>query len=630
MFSKLVQLMHRGLNSFTAKIGFFIFLQSIILSLVIIFFFYTESRKILIRDMNAHLTNVANLGVLTFSDEDLKSIKALKNIINQHSSLILSNAANKYLNKNYKKSDRDQGLTQELSEEYQNSPDYQKVVQLLRKIRESSRTRPDFNQKYFAQQIKDKTDLSLISYAYLVIPPPGQSKLPVVLDIADSNYKYIPQKGKKPLNLALPFGTFYKTEPAFATALSGNAATKSDWVKDKWGTWFTVAAPIFDKNHQVIAAMALDYDVNNSSNFLHDMLHSAHFFIVLSILLSILFAVFISHQLSKPIKSMINAAKRIRHHDFSARVDVQSEDQLGMFARVFNNMSAELQQYSTNLENIIHSYARFVPMEFLKQLDLPSILDVKLGDQAEKTMAVLFCDIRSFTTTVETMSPQEAIQYLNNYLSIAAPIIREHKGFVDKFIGDSIMALFPQGANDALNGAIALLNKIAEYNLNTRQHANPVRLAMGIHSGKLMIGTVGEKERLEGTVISDVVNFAARLETTAKLLGVVCLFSEDSKKLLLADNKFEFRYLGKMKTKGKTVSIGVYEMLEALPEIEKQKKIKSRSLFEKAVKLFEQGQAQEATKLFKEILEQNPADNVARIYYEVLTTPDSPFRQYFG
>ncbi|MBA2710630.1 MAG: HAMP domain-containing protein [Tatlockia sp.] len=579
--------------------------------------------------MNAHLTNVANLGVLIFSDEDLKLIKVLRNSINENSSLVLKNATNKFLNPNYTKMDKEQSLPPELSKKYQNSPEYQKIVQLLRKIRESSRTKPDFHQKYFAQQVKDENDLPLISYAYLIISPPEQSNLPFVIDIADSSYENISPKGADSVNMALPFGTFYKTEPAYEAALSGKAAMRSDWIKDKWGTWFTVAAPILDENRQVIAAMAFDYDVDNSSNFLNDMLRSAHLFIVLSIFLSILFAAYISHQLSKPINSLIKAAKKIRHHDFSARVDIQSEDQLGMFAKVFNNMTAEIQQYSTNLENVIHSYARFVPMEFLKQLDLPSILDVKLGDQAEKTMAVLFCDIRSFTSTVENMSPQDAIQYLNDYLSIAAPIIREHHGFVDKFIGDSIMALFPQGANDALSGAVALLNKISEYNLNIRQQANPVRLAMGIHSGKLMIGTVGEEERLEGTVISDVVNFAARLETTAKLLGVVCLFSEDSKKSLPSDYKFEFRYLGKMKTKGKTISIGIYEILEALPQVEKQGKINSRTLFESAVKLFEQGQAKEATQIFNKILKQNPADNVARIYYEVLTTPNSPYTQYF-
>ncbi|MBA3535260.1 MAG: HAMP domain-containing protein [Tatlockia sp.] len=630
LVAQIYHLIHRAMSSFTVKIGFFIFLQSIILSLLIIFFFYSESKKILIHDMNTHLTNVANLGVLTFTNDDLKLIRGLKDIIDQHSPLILSNATNKYLNPKYRKNDKDQSLPALESTKYQNYPAYQKIVQLLRKIRESSRARPDFHQKYFAQDVKDSDDQPMISYAYLIIPPPKQAKLPVVIDIADSSYEYIPKKGATPKDLEPSFGTFYRMEPAYQRALSGKAATKSDWITDKWGTWFTIAAPVFDENRQVIAALAFDYDVNDSRNFLHAIFRWAQFFIILSILLSIVFAVFISRQLSKPIELLLNAAQKISQHDFTARAEIHSEDQIGMFARVFNNMTTEIQQYSTNLENLVQSYGRFVPMEFLKLLDLPSILDVKLGDQVEKTMAVLFCDIRSFTSITEHMSPKEAIQYLNEYLLIAAPVIREHHGFVDKFIGDSIMALFPRGATDAVNGSIALLHKISEYNQGTPHQSNPIRLALGIHAGKLMIGTVGEEERLEGTVISDVVNFAARLESTAKLLGVVSLMSEDAKKSLAADISFEFRYLGKMKAKGKTVSIGIYEILGALPEKEKQVKIKTRSLFEKAIHQFEKGQTQKARVLFKEILEKNPNDSVARIYHEVLTTPNSPYTQYFG
>jgi class 3 adenylate cyclase/HAMP domain-containing protein len=630
ILARFYHLIPRVMSSFTAKVGFFIFLQSIILSLLIIFFFYSETKKILIRDMNAHLTNVANLGVLTFSNDDVKLIRTLKDLINQNSQVILSNASNKYLNPDYTQNDKDQSLPALLSRKYQTDPEYQKVVQLLRKIRESSRAKPDFHQKYFAQEMKDSSDIPLISYAYLIIPPPQQSKLPVVIDIADSSYEDLPKKGATPKDLEPSFGTFYEIEPAYQMALSGKAATRSDWITDKWGTWFTVAAPIFDKNRQVVAALAFDYDVNDSRNFLHAMLRWAQFFIMLSILLSIAFAVFISRQLSKPIELLVNAAQKISQHDFSARADIHSEDQIGMFARVFNDMTTEIQQYSTNLENLVHSYGRFVPMEFLKLLDLPSILDVKLGDQVEKTMAVLFCDIRSFTSTTEHMSPREAIQYLNEYLLIAAPIIREHHGFVDKFIGDSIMALFPRGATDAVKGTIALLHKISEYNQGITQQTNPIRLAMGIHAGKLMIGTVGEEERLEGTVISDVVNFAARLESTSKLLGVVSLMSEDAKESLAADSKFEFRYLGKMKAKGKTVSIGIFEILDGLPEDVRQAKIKTRPDFEKALRQFEKGQKEKATALFKEILEKNPNDSVARIYYEVLTTANSPYTQYLG
>ncbi len=583
------------------------------------------------RDLSISLASLVHQNDITFTPADLKLIKVLKKDIDENSEIILENAKNKYLNPDYTIEDKDQGITESMSNTYEESPPYQKVVKLLRKIRERSRPNPKLNQPDFSQLVKYDANAPLIRYAYIIIALPKNSKLPLVIDIADSNYKKISKNSEEDsADLGIPFGTFLKLEPAYEAALTNNPTISTDWITDKWGTWLTIATPIFDENQQIIAALAIDYDVNNSKNSLHAMLREAYFFIFLSILLSICFAIFISRQLSKPIRLLINAAEKVSEHDFTAKVNIHSDDEIGKFANVFNNMTTEIQQYSTNLENLVDSYARFVPMEFLKLLDLPSILDVKLGDQIEKTMAVLFCDLRSFTSTIESMSPREAFQYLNDYMLMAAPIIREHNGFIDKFIGDSIMALFPKDATDAVECAITLLTKLEKYNQRLKKKTSPIRVAMGIHAGKLMLGTVGEQGRLEGTVISDVVNFAARLESTSKLLGVVSIISADAKDNLKPDNTFEFRYLGKMRAKGKTVSIGVYELLDALPTEIKEAKIKTRDLFEEAIRQYEQGKKKEARQLFKKVLAQSPLDSVAAIYFELLTTPNSPYTQYFG
>ena len=613
---KFFQRTHQIFGSFTIKIALTVCIQTVILSLLIIFFFYSECKKILLHDLNDHLTSLARQSDLIFTPADLKSIQILKDDIDNNSQLILSNAKNKFLNPDYTQKDKDQGLPEVLFSRYENSSHYQRVVKLLREIRDRSH---------------EDVEEHFIKYAYLIIRPPQGSKLPLAIDLADSSYKLTTNtKDQDPSIVSIPFGTFFKMEPAYEGALLNQSNTISDWVTDDWGTWLTVTVPVLNEKGEVIAGLALDYDVNNHKNSLNIILRQAYLFIILSILLSICFAVLISRLLSKPIQLLINAATKISKHDFSAKVNIDSDDQIGMFAKVFNNMTTELQQYSTNLENLVDSYARFVPMEFLKLLDLTSILDVKLGDQVEKTMTVLFCDLRSFTSTVELMSPREAFQYLNNYMLIAAPIIREHHGFIDKFIGDSIMALFPKNATDAVKCSIALLSKLSEYNQRMTHQTNPIRVAMGIHAGKLMLGTVGEEGRLEGTVISDVVNFAARLETTSKLLGVVSIISEDAKNTLEDRHQFEFRYLGKMKTRGKTIAIGVYELLDALPEETKQAKIKTRVLFEKAIQEFELGQKKEAKKLFKKIITEYPFDSVAQIYFEVLSKPNSPYAQYFN
>jgi two-component system sensor histidine kinase ChiS len=96
------------------------------------------------------------------------------------------------------------------------------------------------------------------------------------------------------------------------------------------------------------------------------------------------------------------------------------------------------------LAKINNAYGRFVPLEFLEFLDRESIIDVQLGDQVQKEMTVLFSDIRSFTTLSEQMTPKETFDFINDYLQRVGPVIRDRHGFIDKYIGDAVMALFPR------------------------------------------------------------------------------------------------------------------------------------------------------------------------------------------
>ncbi|MGC2404907.1 MAG: adenylate/guanylate cyclase domain-containing protein [Candidatus Cybelea sp.] len=110
-----------------------------------------------------------------------------------------------------------------------------------------------------------------------------------------------------------------------------------------------------------------------------------------------------------------------------------------------------------------------------------------------------------------------SIGVANDYLHRVGPLIREHDGFIDKYIGDAIMGLFPGKADDALNAAIALQREIRVFNLHCEKDGKPtIAAGVGIHTGDLMLGTIGERGRMETTVIADAVNAASRLETATK------------------------------------------------------------------------------------------------------------------
>jgi class 3 adenylate cyclase len=176
---------------------------------------------------------------------------------------------------------------------------------------------------------------------------------------------------------------------------------------------------------------------------------------------------------------------------------------------------------------LTEAYQRFVPKQLLTNLNKESILDVQLGDQVQKEMSILFSDIRSFTMLSESMSPEENFGFVNTYLSKMGPIVRDNHGYIDKYIGDSIMALFDRSPEDAVKTSVKMLDALREYNKERIQEGLvPIRIGIGVNTGKMMLGTLGESDRMEGSVISDAVNLAARLEGLTKLYKTSLLLSE--------------------------------------------------------------------------------------------------------
>ncbi len=172
------------------------------------------------------------------------------------------------------------------------------------------------------------------------------------------------------------------------------------------------------------------------------------------------------------------------------------------------------------------AYARFVPGEFLSLLGKRTIIDVALSDNVQMEMTVLFSDIRSFTSISEGMDPHRNFQFLSGFLSKMGPLVRENHGFIDKYIGDAIMALF-QSQDDAVDAAIALSQQLVEYNRVRQENGlPPIDIGVGLNTGMLTLGTLGENDRMDGTVISDAVNLASRIEGMTKMYNVTVLVSE--------------------------------------------------------------------------------------------------------
>ena len=260
------------------------------------------------------------------------------------------------------------------------------------------------------------------------------------------------------------------------------------------------------------------------------------------------------------------------------------------------------------------TFEKFVPKPFLHQLGQEFIFDIEQGDSIEKHMNVLFMDIRNFTGFSEQHSAEQTFKFINEYLEHIMPIIHTRHGFIDKFMGDGVMALFPTTSDDALNACIDMQRHIYQFAQENKVFSH-LQVGMALHYGPLMLGVVGEKQHIEGTVIGDTVNVTARLESFNKIYGSACLITDNIKKRLLRPDDYQLRHIGQITLLGRKEPTAVWQVLQTIPdEIIRQTFIKQMSLFNDAYHYYLEQQFDTALRHFNQIIKSNPHDQVAQFY----------------
>lgn len=272
-----------------------------------------------------------------------------------------------------------------------------------------------------------------------------------------------------------------------------------------------------------------------------------------------------------------------------------------------------------NLSQTNSAYGRFFPDAFLDFLKKESIVDIQLGNHVSKQMAVMFSDIRSFTALSETMTPQQNFDFVNAYLREVSPKIREHNGFIVKYLGDGMMAVFPNGADDALKGGIAKLQQVHEYNVDRKNSGyKPIQVGVGVHFGQMMVGIVGEAARMQGDAFSDHVNLASRLESLTKLYGVSLIISEKVLDNLTAPEQYQIRFLDRVIVKGKQQPISLYEVLDGETELVREMKLQTQPNFARGLEHYRRHEFKAAQTCFYQVLAVNTEEKTAALYLERL------------
>jgi class 3 adenylate cyclase len=263
--------------------------------------------------------------------------------------------------------------------------------------------------------------------------------------------------------------------------------------------------------------------------------------LVVGVLLSRRLTLVLSHAITEPIAYLRTAFARVEQGDYEARVPVLSSDELGELSNAFNHMTQELAER----ERIREAFGTYLDKDVAGYILSGRIPD----DGVEADVSIMFCDVPNFTPFSERASAGEIVSALNHLFETLVPVIGRHGGYVDKFIGDGLLAVFgaPEAfvdhADRALAAGLEILDAVAHSELQ-------LEVRVGINSGRVVAGSIGGAGRLNFSVIGDAVNVAARVEAATRTTGDALLLTRATSDALLRASPLASR--GSIFLKGKS------------------------------------------------------------------------------
>lgn len=330
-----------------------------------------------------------------------------------------------------------------------------------------------------------------------------------------------------------------------------------------------------------------------------------------------LLAVFITFKiLTKPLKKLEQAIERLSDGNVGDKINIGGGKQFKNIEYNLNKINDNYKHKESVLKETREEFNKYIPKQFVKFLGKSSVLDLELGTQVKKEVTTMFCDIRNSTQVSTSLSLEDNFNYINSYLNIVAPIIRKYNGFIDKYMGDGVMAVFTR-SRQAYDCAHMIIKTINEKNSSNVSMPN-LDVGVSLSTGEVVFGVVGDETRKSVTVISDSVNFTAKIGEVNKMFGSLITFSKSTLNDLSSSLELNYRYIGNIKCNEKDF-ISVFESLDAYPKQKRDKLIKNKVAFEQGVRAYVNGKYEQAQEIFESVYKKVKDDKVCYVFYNKAT-----------
>ena len=248
---------------------------------------------------------------------------------------------------------------------------------------------------------------------------------------------------------------------------------------------------------------------------------------------------------------------------------------------------------------------KYLPRQLLNFLGKNGIEDVETGKSVTREGTILYCDLKPN----KTLSLEENFNYINSYLKVVAPLIKRFDGFVDKYLGDGLIAVFSRAQN-AVECAHSILKAVEDRNKNQKKSLN-IASRISVHTGILTIALSAEEKK--PTVVSPIINMLSKMEEINEFMGGKLLFSKKTLDSFSSKYNFDFRYLGDLEYEKNIISL--FESLDCYSKRAREKLKKFKNEFENGVRFYNEKRYREAKAMFEKVLQKIPNDNASFVYF---------------
>lgn len=368
-------------------------------------------------------------------------------------------------------------------------------------------------------------------------------------------------------------------------------------------TYFLATINSYNNSTANIVRQALKITTLNYNNYL---------WIVLLTIIYLIIVFIIFRVVTKPLKKLEQAIERLSDGNVSDKIYLGGGRQFQKMEYDLNKINDNYKKKEIIIKQTTSEAEKYIPKQFIKFLGKKSILELEVGTKVQKEVTTMFCDIRNSTQVSSSLSLEENFNYINSYLNVVSPIIRKYNGFIDKYLGDGVMAVFTR-SRQAYDCAHAIIKAIKEKNMSNVSMPN-LEVGVSLNTGDVVFGVVGDEVRKSITVISDSVNFTAKIGEVNKIFGSLITFSKATLNDLSSAIAMNYRYVGNLKLDNKEYT-SIFESLDAYQRTKREKLIKHKIDFEQGVRAYVNGKFDQAKTIFENVYKKEKDDKVCYVFY---------------